>query len=119
MAKCPQGQSAKWKQPCSDEHLRDISREIAQWQDIAPDLGLSATDEVDIVGSPPRSVQAQRLAMLRIWKQRLGSRATYEELAKAFSRCRRQDLVEKISELLGEATSSSLQGASIVYIYLI
>ena len=111
MATCLQDQPAKWKQPCSEKHLRAISQGIAQWQDIAPFLDLTEADEVDIVGSPvPRSVPAQRLAMLRKWKQKLGSKATYKKLAKAFEKCKRQDLVDKIRELLTAAddcTSSS------------
>ena len=45
--------------------------------------------------------------MLRKWKQKLGSKATYKRLAKAFEKCKRQDLVDKIRELLTVADDSS------------
>ena len=117
MAECPHDQPAMWKQPCSEKHLHVISQGIAQWQNIAPYLGLTEADEVDIVGSPaPRSVPAQRLAMLRKWKQKLGSKATYKKLSKAFRSCGRQDLVDKISELLTEDDSSSSDEAGTLYV---
>ena len=76
---------------------------------------------MDIVGSPaPRSVPAQRLAMLRKWKQKLGSKATYDELARAFRSCDRQDLVDRISELLTDSSSDeegTLYVVSIIYYY--
>ena len=103
----------KWKQHCSEKHLRLISTKIAQWQDIAPFLNLTDVDEVEILGSPPRSVPAQRHAMLKQWKQKRGAKATYKNLAKAFRSCSRQDLVDKISELLTEDSSSSSDEAGI------
>ena len=115
MAKCPQDQPSKWKQPCSDKHLYTISQKITEWQDIAPFLDLTAADEEDIVGSTStRPVQAQKMRMLRIWKRKLGVKATYEKLAEAFWNCGRQDLVDKIDELLTEDQSSS----SGIYIYI-
>lgn len=113
MAECPQPQPTKLKQPPSERHLLKISQEIAQWQDIAPYLDLTEADEEEIVGSHPRSVKAQRLAMLRKWKQKHGANATYEELVEAFKSCGRKDLVDKISELLAEDSSNSTDEAGI------
>ena len=104
---CQQDQSVKLKQPCSEKHLLSISQEIAKWQDIAPYLNLTEAEEMDIVGSPPRSIQTQSFVMLRKWKQKLGTKATYKKLVKAFKSCKRQDLVDKITELLEEDSSSS------------
>ena len=107
---------ANWKQPCSEKHLRVISQDIAQWQDFAPFLDLTEADEIDIVEAHPRSVPAQRLAMLRKWLQKLGAKAaTYEKLAEVFRSCSRQDLVDKISELLAEDSGSLTTEAGVLY----
>ena len=34
--------------PCSDEHITSISLFLANWQTVAPLLGLSETDEEDV-----------------------------------------------------------------------
>ena len=56
--------------------------------------------------------------MLRKWKQKLGSKATYKRLAKAFEKCKRQDLVGKIKELLAEDSSNSSSDEAGSYKYL-
>ena len=88
-----------WNKLCSDEHLHQISQLIAEWKEVAPALGLTQPDEVDITGYA-LSVPVQRLHMLRIWRQRNGTAATYQRLADAFRNCARQDLVDKISKLV-------------------
>ena len=34
--------------PCSDEHITSISLFLANWQTVAPHLGLSETNEEDV-----------------------------------------------------------------------
>ena len=87
-----------WNQPCSNDHLLIISKHIADWTEIAPCLDLEETDEVDIKqsGNPP----AQRRGMLRTWRQIHGKSATYKKLADALKIVKRQDLVDKIEELI-------------------
>ena len=40
-------------------------------------LGLTEAEEMAILGTNPHSVSAQKIAMLRKWKQKKGSAATY------------------------------------------
>ena len=87
------------EEPCSDEHIVEIAREITTWRLIAPHLGLKAVDEEDILQNQD-DVRIQRREMLRIWRQKLGSKATYSSLAKALYKTERVDLVEKLAELL-------------------
>ena len=100
-----------WNKLCSNEHLHQISQLIAEWKEVAPALGLTQQDEADIAGYAPFSVPAQKVHMLRIWRQKNGTTATYQRLADAFRNCARQDLMDKISELVSagqqEFTSSS------------
>ena len=110
MSKCP---PAKFKQPCSEEHLRVIAQKIAIWQGIAPYLALTEVDDANIESHHP---SLQSLAMLRKWKQKLGKKATYKKLADAFRQCERQDLVEMISELLRKEDSGSSDEEGILFI---
>ena len=95
------------EKPCSDEHIVEIAREITNWRLIAPDLGLTAVDEEDIRQNHRDDVPIQRREMLRTWKQKFGSKATYGSLAKAFYKTKRVDLVEKVIALLTEEAARS------------
>ena len=61
-------------QACSDEHLLELSLELTHWQTVSPFLGLSETEEEDIEKRPP---QRQRIDVLRKWRTKFGSTATY------------------------------------------
>ena len=95
---------------CSDEHLYRISQLIVDWKEVAPELGLAQHDEADILQYAPFSVSArdQSLYMLRKWRQKYGTAATYQRLSDAFRNCARQDLVDKISELVHTSLSRTL-----------
>ena len=101
--------------PCSDEHIVEIAREITSWQSVAPYLELTAVDEEDILHNH-HDVRIQRREMLRTWKQKLGSKATYYGLAKAFNDIERADLVGKVVELLASTSSPGEHQSTIVCI---
>ena len=98
---------SQWDGQCSHQHLYKLSQLIAEWREIAPALGLTQADEVNIVGQAPTSVPAQRIAMLRIWKQKNGAASTYRKLAATFSECDRQDLVDEIGKLVTSVISGA------------
>ena len=85
------------QQPCSDEHLREISRCITNWQAIAPHLNLSPADEEDIAAYSPGD---KSIMMLRRWQEKYGSGATYRSLADSFQKSERADLIDRIRALL-------------------
>ena len=96
-----------WDQQCSDEHLHQISQSIPEWKEVAPELGLTATDEANITGYAPSSVPAQRTRMMRTWSQRKGEEATYRNLHDTFTKCDRKDVTIVIKKLVSEASSAS------------
>ena len=98
--------SLSLERQCLDSDLVELSQLIHDWREIAPVLGLTQTDELNILGSAPNSVPAQRTTMLRTWSQRHGQVATYYRLADAFWRCGRVDLVERVSQLANQRTPS-------------
>ena len=96
-----------WNKPCSEEHLAKTAILITDWRAVSPFLGLTETDEIAILGSNPHSVPAQKIAMLRKWKQKRGAKATYKRLCRVFRDCGSRDLEEKVTELLVAESSSS------------
>ena len=99
-------QPAGWNQPCSDEHLAKIAILITDWRAVSPFLGLTEADEIAILEST-HSVPARKMAMLRKWKQKRGTKATYKRLCRVFRDCGSLDLEEKVTELLVAESSSS------------
>ena len=94
--------------PCSEKHLAKISLSISDWRGISPFLDLTEADEQEILGTVPHlSVRSQKIAMLRQWKKRQGTNATYERLCQAFRECEMSDLVEEVQKLLTESSNSS------------
>ena len=77
-------QPAGWNQPCSEEHLAEISLLITDWRALSPFLGLTEAEEIAILGSNPHSVPAQKITMLRKWKQKRGANGTYKRLCRVF-----------------------------------
>ena len=98
---------AGWNRQCSQEHLAEIADSITDWRTVSPYLGLTEADETTILGSSPHSVPAQRIAMLRKWKQKRGAKATYRRLYRVFKKCSLRDLEQKVTELLVAESSSS------------
>ena len=103
----PVSSSSLWTQPCTDQHLWRMSQLISDWREMAPALGLTRTDEMNIMEYAPHSLPAQRVEMLRTWRHKLGTAATYSRLADAFSVCGKQDLVDAITELVTAASAES------------
>ena len=62
------------EQVCLDDHLLELSQELSRWLEVSPFLGLTETEEEVIEGRPPKR---QRIDMLRKWRQKCGSGATY------------------------------------------
>lgn len=101
------------KQPCSDEHLVDLSMHVSDWREIAPHLCLTKTEEENVIGYPPLSLPRQRVSMLRTWRAKFGKAATYERLCDAFRQCHRQDLVDEVEKLLADTRTGELAWALI------
>ena len=101
-----QQQHCDLNQECSDQHFAELSRSIVEWHEIAPFLGIAEADEIAIRDSTPNSVPAQKMAMLRKWKQKLGTKATYERLCQVFENCEKFNLVELVKKLAASSSSS-------------
>ena len=106
-AMAQQPAAASWNQPCSEGHFAKIAKSISDWQAVSPFLELTEAEESEILEAT-HSVPARKMAMLRKWKQKRGTKATYKELCRVFNEdCERSDLVDKVKQLLAESDSSS------------
>ena len=78
----------------SDEDLWKLSLTLDNWEKSSRSLGMLAPDIENIKSQG--DAEEQRIKMLECWKQRCGSMATYEAMAKALLQINRIDLVEKV-----------------------
>lgn len=92
--------------PCEENHLNTISDSILRWEELAPDLDLSAVDIEDIkeTKSAPK---LRRRAMLKEWKQKFGKQATYRKLARILVLSERRDVAEKVCEMASHSSHDS------------
>ena len=64
--------------PCADAHLVKLSQSVAEWRDLSPYLRLSPAEERGILTAfPPATLARQRIDMLRTWRDKFGTSATY------------------------------------------
>ena len=103
----PEPAAQSGNQACSESHLAKIAKSISDWRAVSPFLGLTEAEETAILGSNPHSGAAQKIAMLRKWKEKHGAKATYKRLCRVFDSCERADLMDKVKQLLAESGNSS------------
>ncbi len=103
----------KLDQPCRDKHLCEIASRITDWPAMAPIMGISKAEEEEIEGKWPRSIERQKIELLRKWKckrsgkRRQGKKNTYRSLCKVFLKMQRVSLVDEVCDILCDEGSSS------------
>ncbi|XP_052123789.1 uncharacterized protein LOC113210314 isoform X15 [Frankliniella occidentalis] len=77
--------------------LSDISNTLgSDWESLAVELGLSRSDVDRIKSDHPASAAPQHaMAMLRLWLQKLGNKASGTELQQALQRLGRDDIIHR------------------------
>ena len=93
---------------CSDNHLAMIAKDLTNWEIVAV-LGLSEA-EVEEVNLTYRTLPLKRVKMLLRWKKKYKEDATYEGLVTAFSLLKRNDMADRVRQVL--ATPSCDSGIS-------
>ena len=88
--------SSHMKLKFSDDHKMELASKLesSTCELLALHLGLDSSEIEDTQGE--RNAELQRIRMLECWKQRCGSMATYEVLAKALLQIKRTDLAEEV-----------------------
>ena len=63
---------------CIDAHLAKLVNCFSEWQiHIAPELGLTMVDILDIETAWPRDPARQRMEMFKRWQEKMATQATY------------------------------------------
>ena len=86
--------------PVSDDHLVEISRELVNWEGLAPFLKVNPAREEEIERSASNDYGYQKRKFLQTWKQMRGSDATYKRLITAFCCAENVELSEKVIGLV-------------------
>ena len=93
-------------QPCKHEHIYTISFQITGWQTIADSLGLTEPEKEEIENDQRLTMQKRR-AMLRKWKQKCGSKATYKDLMIALCNNNQIGTIEMLCDTLKQSEIQS------------
>ena len=81
--------------PCSDLDLACLACELTEWERVAPHLGISEA-EADEVRHDSKSYWHQKRDVLRKWKHKQGSGATYRKIITVFCELDKQNLSEEL-----------------------
>ena len=86
----------------SDVHLACISKELKNWEELAPYLGLTEVDEDEIREDYRGQYGLQKRAALRRWSRANDSDSTYRNLITALCCVQNLQLVDRIKAILLE-----------------
>ena len=64
--------------PVSDLHIAELASEIINWEQYVPYLGLTGAEEEEIRRDNSNRYGMQKREVLRKWKAKQGSAATYQ-----------------------------------------
>ena len=93
--------------PCADAHLVKLSQSVAEWRDLSPYLRLSPAEERGILTAfPPATPARQRIDMLRTWRDKFGTSATY----RCIDECIVQVNARTVNSELGLGVEGGMEG---------
>ena len=99
------------QQVVKERHLADLAQMIPGWKELAHRLALSEVEERTIEEENRKSAQ-RKVAVIRMWRQKNGKRATYKRLMEAFWQMNNVGLVEEVVGLLeGEPDAPQRTGS--------
>ena len=97
MDKIPQ---SRLDSPVEDIDIAKLAREMTEWQELAPFLGLTPAEEREIVERYRDRLQLQKREALRKWKEKHGRKATYRSLITVLCEQDRADLADTLKTFL-------------------
>ena len=98
--------------PVEDINIAKLAREMTEWQELAPFLGLTPAEEREIVERYRDRLQLQKRQALRKWKEKHGRKATYRSLITILCEQNRADLADVLKTFL--LTPNRKQAQSVV-----
>lgn len=92
----------KLEQEVSNQHLAQIAEGIKRWEMIIDDLGITEAESVEIKKDNQGFYRLQKIACLRLWKQKYGYKATYQYLLQTVRKVTsEQQVASVITKLIG------------------
>lgn len=90
------------KSRVSDYHITEIATDLTEWEGIAPFLGLTDAEVMEIKEDHPFKPECQRHKALRTWQWKNGDIATYEALIRILCspQVRQVTLAERVIKML-------------------
>ena len=83
------------EQTFDKDDLQKFSLELDKWEKLARFIGIP-NPEIENIKSQQGDMDEQKIKMLVYWKQRRGSMATYEAMARTLLQIGRTDLAEEV-----------------------
>lgn len=102
---CSQEQYAL-NQICSDQDLSDIAGKLENWEIFCAYLSISSAEQTELKRNHQQDYKSQKIQALKLWKQKVGRKATYESLVGIFKKLDYNDFAEDIIDLALEAFKS-------------
>ena len=84
------------------------------WREVAPFLNVRDAEISEIERDNTKEME-RKLGLLRKWKRKFGSSATYRMLVEAFLKCQRVDLAEAVFDLLEQQITNVSMTSRIGY----
>lgn len=90
----------------SDYHIAEVARDLVDWEEIAPFLEVTESEQKEIKEDYHSRYNLQKRAALRIWRWKNGDKATYKTLIEIFCS---QGLVPLAEQLANDLVSANKQ----------
>jgi hypothetical protein len=90
------------KSRISDFHITEIAADLTDWEDIAPFLGLTDAEVMEITEDHPYKPKSQRHKALCTWQWKSGDSSTYETLVRILCspQVQQMALAERVIKML-------------------
>ena len=85
---------------CTDQHLSKIAEKIVTWEHLARRLGLTEAKIEEIKRNNENNYLEQKDQFLIKWKEKFGSKATYNVLLKHLEECEMREQAEELIAII-------------------
>ena len=93
-------------QICSEQDLSDIACKLENWEVLCAYLSISSAEQAELRRNYQGDYKSQKIQALKLWKQKVGQKATYGSLVGIFKKLDYNDFAEDITDLALETFKS-------------
>ena len=92
--------SKKLEEPCCDKHLCQVANHISNWPYLTTFMRITRPEMIAIREAWPFNAEAQRIELLRRWREKHGQAATYQSLCTIFCEAKKVALAEMVRDIV-------------------